>query len=784
MKKQIFYLCLSVFIYVFYSCLSVFCELKISDIPIIEIKQNSQSSLNLLLYIYNTAKDKKLDIEFGNIKEVDCSYRANALLIKPKENFFGLTYFNINIKNRDNETASVDIIVKVKRKSQTIVTYKPDGAVSDVFIAGEFNGWNPKATRMQKSEGNEGRLSAEDLVVEGTRDEYFVKLDLPSGKYQYKFVVDGNWIADPVNSDTIPDGFGGKNSVLVVGGKSKELEIIPQSKKKGKLIFNYSGEVSNCLATLNNKLCGLKIKKDKILTKNRTNVREFNFKIVGCDKDGNFSNEFHLSKNDWRDGVLYFVFIDRFCNGDKINDNPVLDDEVSKLANYLGGDFQGVIDKLNDGYFTKLGVNILWLSPVIDNPEITYQEDNPPNKKYTGYHGYWPKDFYKVEEHFGTSEKLKELVETAHKNNIKVILDGVFNHAVTENEIYKKNPQWFGTLELPGGRKNIRLFDEFPLTTWFDSFNPTFDFENNPDAQNYIIENALWWIKEFDIDGFRLDAVKHVPHSFWKVLRAKIRDEVELQQNKKFYMVGETISSREKIMEFVSPEELDGQFDFPLYWALRDVFAWETQGFQRLEGELKNSQKIYKNGLMSAFIGNHDFARFSTLADGDIKPNQNEKDEKIVAEIDNPDTYKKLKLAFTFILTNPGVPMIYYGDEIGLSGKGDPDNRRLMKFDITESEKDVFDYVSALIKIRKENPATRYGINKTVLVENDFYAYRLTFFDNEVLVVLNKSTSSRQLIADYQLLDGIWENLFTGKKQKLKDLEIGSKEALIFRKIL
>ncbi|MEW6558111.1 MAG: alpha-amylase family glycosyl hydrolase [Elusimicrobiota bacterium] len=765
--------CFSIFLS-FHLSICLYSELRITELPIVEVKQNSQTTLNLSAYIYNTATDKKLISEFQNSEKVECVYNDEAIIVKPYKDFYGLTYFTVDIKNSENEKVTADIIVKVKKKSETVISYKPEGKVTDVFIAGEFNGWNPKATRMQKEEREERREK---------REEYFVKLELSPGKYQYKFVVDGNWLSDPENPETTPDGFGGKNSVLVVGEEFKELEIIPKSQKKRKLIFNYSGKISNCLATVNNKIHSPEIKKNEIETKIKIK-KEFDFKIIGCDKNGNFSNEFHFSrileKWNWQNGVIYFVFIDRFCNGDKTNDNPISDNGVSELANYLGGDFQGIIDKINNGYFEKLGVNILWLSPVIDNPEIAYREDNPPNKKYTGYHGYWPKDFYKVEEHFGTTELLKKLVETAHKKNIKVIFDAVFNHTITENEVYKKNPQWFGTLELPDGRKNIRLFDEYPLTTWFDSFNPTFDFENNLEAQDYIVRNALWWIKEFEIDGFRLDAVKHVPHSFWKALRTTIREEIEFPQNKKFYMVGETISSREKIMEFVNTEELDGQFDFPLYWAIRDVFAWETQGFERLESELKNSQKIYINGQMSTFIGNHDFARFSALADGDIKPGMNEKAENVVAKIDNPDTYKKLKLAFTFILTNPGVPTIYYGDEIGLSGKGDPDNRRLMKFGFTKAEQDVFDYVATLIKIRNKNPAMRYGVNKTVLLENDFYAYRLIFFDNEILVILNRSDEN---VSKCLHLDGNWKNLVDGKIYKLENIELIPKSTMILKKI-
>ena len=699
------------------------------------------------------------------MKDVDCRYQAEAILVKPKENFSGLTYVTVKIKNADNETAAADILVKVKKRAGLIVKYNSQQPVKEVSIAGSFNGWNKNAARLKKNENG----------------EYSAELELSPGKYQYKFVVDGVWLLDSQNPDKAPDGFGGYNSVLTVGGEKPEL--LPLT-KNGKLKFAYTGQqLLSCLSTVNNKVVIPKIEKN-IIEIEMEQMSHLDFKIIASDKLCNFSDEICFSaKKDfnWNDGILYFVFIDRFADGDKKNNSPVSDNEVEKLANYLGGDFQGVIDKIKDGYFKKLGVNILWLSPVADNPNTVFQEDNPPYKKYSAYHGYWPVDIYKVEEHFGNEEKLKELVALAHKNGLKVILDGVFNHVHIDSEIYKKNPQWFTPLLLSDGRKNIRLFDEYPLSTWFDSFNPTFDFENNPEARKIMIENGLWWIKEFNIDGYRLDAVKHVAHIFWKELKERIKNEIEVPQNKTFFMIGETISSREKIKEYVNDEELNSQFDFPLYWAIRDVFAWETRGFDILSQELKSSQGFYgMKNPMSTLLGNHDFARFTALADGDVKQNMNDKDEKIVAKIDNPETYKKLKLAWTFLLTNPGMPMIYYGDEIGISGKGDPDNRRLMTFDFTKQEKDVFDYVSALIKIRKENAATRYGINKTVLAENDFYAYKNVWFDNEILVVLNRSDKN---VSKYLHLEGKWQNLFTGKKCELEKIEVGPKSALVFRKI-
>jgi len=743
---------------------AVYAELKIAEIPFLELREGSVASLNLGDYIYNTAKEKNIDISFDNTKNVQCHYSAGALLVKPAPDFYGLTYFSIEAKNAENEKCRADIIVKVKRKNAYSIKYVPDGNVKTVFAAGSFNSWNSSALEMKKNE----------------KGEYSAELALEPGEYQYKLVVDGKWIADPGNPDTAPDGFGGKNSVISIGGVRPEL--LPSAKKPDELAFGYTGgKMANCLATSNNTLISPELKNDIVIVKNQ--ARQGNFKIIACDINGSFSNEIMFSSSNnfnWQDGVIYFAFIDRFCDGDKNNDKKMDDPEVAELANYLGGDLDGIIKKINDGYFTKFGINILWISPVIDNPDKAYREDNPPFAKYSAYHGYWPLDIYKVEERFGTEQKLQELVDAAHSNGIKVLLDAVFNHVHIESDIYIKHPGWFTPLELPDGRKNIRLFDEFPCSTWFDSFNPTFDFERSTEARKIMIDNAVWWIEKFNIDGFRLDAVKHIPHVFFRELRGRIKNEIEFPQGKTFFMVGETISSRSKIMEYVGDSELNSQFDFPLYWAIRDVFAWQTQGFKHMEQEIKNSQTAYGAGRpMSVFIGNHDFARFATLSNGDIKPNSNEKDDKIIVAPPTSETYKKIKLAMTFLMTNPGIPMIYYGDEIGLAGKGDPDNRRMMKFDLSAEEKDLFDYISKLILIRKQNPASRYGVNKTILAENDFYAYSNVWFDNEIVVVLNRSTSPAVRNLN---MPGKWLNLMTGKETGLEKVELPPVSAAIFQK--
>jgi len=768
-------------------------ELKVGILPSIDLEPGGTSSIDLSYYVYNSERDQKIYVNTV-FCEKGLALRFNPvnsiLEISQDKDFVGFGKLELEISNSLNERASVSLLVRVQKKDLTTFKFKPKQPVNKVFIAGEFNGWNSSLNQLLDEDGD------------GT---YQINLPIPPGLYQYKFVVDGRWIQDPENENKSPDGFGGFNSVINVKGHKPGIFVGISKKIQDKtlnFILKYTTETDSpevdpdsIIVKVNNKFLGkqylkwderkkeLKVTIPNLeegcyqisvnaLTKERKLIPEFYFFEKVDKKSSNFFN--------WRDAVIYFAFTDRFFNGKTSNDNPVDDPELEKSANYLGGDFAGITEKIKDGYFKKLGISAIWISPVIDNPDCAYRDALPPHKKFTGYHGYWPVSFDKVEEHFGTIEELKELVRTAHENNIKVIFDMVLNHVHEDNSIYKKYPNWFSKLLLPDGRKNIRLFDERPLDTWFDEFLPDFDYENSPEAVDFMVDNCLWWIKETNCDGFRLDAVKHMPHVFWKKLRLKIKQEIELPLEKNFYLVGETISSRDKIMEYVSPEELDGQFDFPLYWAIRDVFGYGTAGFERLESERKKSLEAYSKpfAIMSCLLGNHDFARFTAFADGDIKPGMN---EKTLAwsnqpEVDNPETYKKLQLAFLFLLSQPGPPMIYYGDEIGLTGAGDPDNRRMMKFEnLTKQEKETLDFVSKIVNLRNNKPALRYGTHKTLYLTKDVYVYVKQYFDDFVIIGMNLSDKTQKIfveLPEYLFIKSSLKDYFSGEKVKLNKNKI------------
>ena len=260
----------------------------------------------------------------------------------------------------------------------------------------------------------------------------------------------------------------------------------------------------------------------------------------------------NLTRSDKQAMIIYFLMVDRFKNGDLKNDAPVKDKEVDPRVNFQGGDLAGITQKIEDGYFKDLGVNTLWISPITQNPMDAWAEYPPPHRKFSGYHGYWPVTLTTVDNRFGTSDELKKLVSDAHDQKMNVILDFVSNHVHQESNIYKNHPDWATPLILPNKQKNIRLWDEQRLTTWFDEFLPTLDL-SRPEVYNMMSDSALFWIREYNLDGFRHDATKHTPEVYWRTLTSKINEQVVIPENRSVYQIGETFGSRDLIRELYQP---------------------------------------------------------------------------------------------------------------------------------------------------------------------------------------------------------------------------------------
>jgi glycosidase len=373
---------------------------------------------------------------------------------------------------------------------------------------------------------------------------------------------------------------------------------------------------------------------------------------------------------------------------------------------------------------------------------------------------------------------LKALVETAHQHGIKVIADLVLHHVHTDHPWWKEHRDWFGTLELPDGRKNLRLWDEQQFTTWFEPYLPSFNFENTG-AVKALIDNSAWWANTYDLDGFRLDAVKHILPGFWWKFRAGLREQVRKKTGKPpLYLVGETFKDRQGILAFVGPNMLDGQFDFPLCDSIKDTFGTGAGDMKSLDASLAASERIYgKETIMSPLIGNHDKGRFMAYADGALPDKREKKEEEIgwkyPPTVRHPASYKKIELAQAFLMSVDGAPMIYYGDEIGMTGAGDPDNRRAMRFgsDVADAEKGVLENFKKIAKTRRDHPALRYGSRRTLEADGDVYAFVRAHLADRVLCVFNRGSGAAALKLNVgpELPDGACTDTLSGKKWSVKD---------------
>jgi glycosidase len=458
---------------------------------------------------------------------------------------------------------------------------------------------------------------------------------------------------------------------------------------------------------------------------------------------------------DWHDAVMYFVLVDRFADGDKTNNKP--EPNVQTPANWQGGDLAGLLDKLKTGYFTGpngLGVNVIWISSPIDVPDGKYQGDD--GHDYTGYHGYWPAELDKVEEHIGDLATLKALVAEAHKQGVKIVFDYVMNHVHAESSVYKNHNGWFWSLQYSGkdcvcgGGCSWETSPEKDRC-WFRPYLPDFNF-TLADARKFSVDNAVKWAKDLGVDGMRLDAVKHIEMSWLTDLRSELKKLTPAGQT--FYLVGETFTSDKGLLKsYIDPAtKLDGQFDFPLRAQLVRNILKREGSLKELEGFLNANDGFYGPGaIMGTFLGNHDLPRSVNLAEdqpqfGDWDSGKSRAWSNQPAQPGYDRAYQRLGVAFAALLTLPGVPLIYYGDEIGLAGGGDPDNRRFMPWSGTSTDQDALRaLVKKLTKIRASHVALRKGTRKQVWLGDDVYGYQMTSGSDTLVVVLNRSDSDQTI---------------------------------------
>ncbi|HGF8209599.1 TPA: glycoside hydrolase family 13 protein [Enterococcus faecium] len=376
-----------------------------------------------------------------------------------------------------------------------------------------------------------------------------------------------------------------------------------------------------------------------------------------------------------KETVWYQIFPERFANGDKANDPEHTLPWGSKdpdREDFFGGDLQGVRDHLD--YLTDLGVNGIYFCPIF---------------KATSNHKYDTIDYYEVDPAFGDKKLLKNLIDEAHKRGIRIMFDAVFNHMGVhspqwqdvlkngEKSIYK---DWFHIrffpvdsyqmTDLPETAENIP-YDTFAFTPFMPKLNTA-----NPEVQKYLLDIATYWIKEFDIDGWRLDVANEVDHHFWKKFREAV---TEIKPD--IYILGEIWHSSQA---WLQGDEFHAVMNYAFTDSIKDYFAKKKITASQMVSGMNHQQMLYRDQVNEGtfnLLDSHDTARILTLCQG------------------NKELMKSV-MAFMFL--QKGSPCIYYGTEIGMTGEDDPDCRKCMIWEKEEQDLELFGFIKELVSLRKQ----------------------------------------------------------------------------------
>ena len=619
---------------------------------------------------------------------------------------------------------SVEVVAVSAGRSLATFAYRPERADETVFLAGEFNAWNPTATRMERM--GDGRFRA--------------SLELGDGRYEYKFVVGGRWIADPMNPTRVPDGHDGFNSVLVLGRASGD-EPTEQRVVEG------------------------------------------------------------FATPDWaRDAIWYQIMLDRFDNGDPTNDPPRTRPwssdwratspweteggrtfwEWAAFGRHYGGDLEGLRRRIP--YLKSLGVNAIYLNPVFEAPS---------------HHKYDAANFVHVDDNLGSkgdaemsaanedlldastwgfnqSDRLfLEVLRELKAEGFRVIVDGVFNHVGDEHlafiDVRAHGPRsrfadWF----------DVEGFEPFRYRGWagfgqLPAFRKDADGLASASLVRHLMEVTRRWMDpdgdgdpSDGVDGWRLDVPNEIPMGFWRAWRAHVKS-----INPDAYVVGEIWRRAEAWLDGTT-------FDAVMnYQFAEPVVAWVSGGIgaEELDRRLRVVRLAYPEqatAVLQNLLGSHDTDRVVSMIANPGRGYDRANSERPGSSYDGSrpgdEAYRRALLAVAAQMTYVGAPMIWYGDEVGMWGSDDPFCRKPMLWpDLTpnlDPEERIreahLESYRALIALRRELPALRRGSYRTILADDarNLWVFERALGDQRVIVALNASGEPQ----DVELPEAEWKD--------------------------
>lgn len=640
-------------------------------------------------------------------------------------------------------------------------------AVKSVGVAGTFNGWNNRSMLMKSDDaGTTWKLTTE----------------IPVGRHLYKFVVNESlWILDPKATKQVDDGLGNTNSLLLLLPSGFESPAAPGDGKitesaishtaavpdvnfdQGKLQFRIrtrANDVQKCW--LHTRSATGQIAKhamtpageDELYATYSAEVAhqkgkplQYWFTVedgeqsTTIDRNGASEtatpNAFEIgAKNqpifevpNWvEDTVFYQIFPDRFENGDPTNDpeGTVAWNSEPKFYNWFGGDAAGVVKRMD--HLKKLGVNGVYINPVMTA---------------NSNHRYDPCDYFKVDPSFGTNDEFIKMVSKLDRSGIRVVLDQIYDHCgtkfgpfmdVLKNQEKSAYRDYFFIKQYP-----VEVRQNPPYAGWFGTeWMPKLNL-NNAKLKNYLLDSTTFWMKNAKLSGWRLDVADEVPEWFWKEFRQHVK-----QISPKSWIVGEVWSDARR---WLGGDQWDASMNYPFRAHCLSFIA---------KGTAKPSH--FLNGLMQVWnlyvpqvsrnqlnmLSSHDTARFLTEAGNDRRLQ---------------------KLGAAVQMTWPGSPSIYYGEELGMQGKHDPDNRRGMQWQLANDQNDMLNWYKRLIQLRKNSPTIRKGKPRSVKAFDgeNVAVYAVDYQGQTVMTLINRSEKSHRLTFETQSPTSLWRDMLTGE---------------------
>jgi len=643
-------------------------------------------------------------------------------------------------------------------------TYLAPQPAKSVFIAGTFNQWNGTVNPMHSTDGRTWRL----------------RLSLPIGRHQYKYVIDGEqWVPDPTAKSEV-DGGGNRNSLLLVLPTDYDsparigdgmITRSPFRHPKGSPGLNWDqgrlsaqfilrpGDVQRIEWVVNGRAIAMRpVSGDEFTSRVQADTAwdrrqplryafllkdgatELGFGPNGAAKWGS-QGEYKLNPSQfhpivvpaWTErAVMYQIFPDRFANGSRANDHPATEPWTAKPSyiNRFGGDAAGVRQRIP--YLQQLGISTVYFNPIMMAPSN---------------HRYDPVDFYRVDPEFGTNREFGDLTRALDRVGIRVVLDQIFDHVgttfspfadVLQRQQDSRFLKWFFINEFP-----VAVRPNPPYQGWYGNASMPKLNPLNPDTQRYLLESVDYWHREAKLAGWRLDVANEVPMEFWRILRQRVK-----AANPDIWILGEEWGDASA---WLQGDQWDASMNYPFRTAvIRHIAEGHTSAYEfiqeLLEGMNRYAPQVARNQMN--LISSHDVPRFRTVAKGDLA---------------------LAHLAAIVQMTWVGMPSVYYGDELGMEGGVDPDNRRPMRWDTATQSNPTLQLYRRLIVLRKRRPElTRGRLVSMTLPDSPVAAYARVLGPSATLVLVNRS--SRPSVVTFDATSALgkaswaFRNALTGTK--------------------